>query len=438
MRPGTAYENDSRGLELTLTMDSPVFGFLAFSGGSLSGAIIRDMKLANALRRRGYKVVVYWMFNRNQELLDAGIRQRMLCVRMPYSHEVLTHTEDMDRFMETFCVSVCNGGESDPELVGRLVEYMQKDEVTHLLPTFAMTCPIALAAKTREIHDFDYLVTFQGEEVFANYAQRAGRLEDYYRRLREVVAGSAWPAVAVSRDYAQRLRDEMGIDERRLHVIYPGIELPQTSSVPFCELQSTFPKLVRDLPIVTYIGRQDSEKGIDLLLYAAKMLEQRGVKLQLVICGSTCFGERYQEVLRQIGEHLRLEIHQSGRVSDQIRDTLYAHSRCIVYPSIHREPFGLVAAEAMSHGIPVLVPDQGGITEVVQSEGRSGGLTFQAWDSGDLACQLERLLSDDALYHDLAMNTRRLASNFTVGRMTDNVLRHMGVSHSPDSRSIAS
>jgi glycosyltransferase involved in cell wall biosynthesis len=117
-----------------------------------------------------------------------------------------------------------------------------------------------------------------------------------------------------------------------------------------------------------------------------------------------------------------------------MRDALFAYSRCIVYPSIHREPFGMVAAEAMSHGTPVLVPDIGGITESIEVDGVCGGLKFKSWDSADLARQLERLLTDDALHRDLAANTRPIAANFTVEKMTDRVLEHLGLL-SPQSRS---
>jgi glycosyltransferase involved in cell wall biosynthesis len=99
-----------------------------------------------------------------------------------------------------------------------------------------------------------------------------------------------------------------------------------------------------------------------------------------------------------------------------------------VYPSIHREPFGMVAAEAMSFGTPVLVPDLGGITEVIAVDGRRGGLSFAAWDSRDLADQLQRLLTDDALRGELAANARGVAEHFSVKHMTDNVLAHMGIS----------
>src|SRR5882672_4942687 len=64
---------------LSTPMAVPVFGFLAFTSGSFEGAIIRDMRLANALHARGHKVVIYWMMDRNPDLVARGVTQRMLC-----------------------------------------------------------------------------------------------------------------------------------------------------------------------------------------------------------------------------------------------------------------------------------------------------------------------------------------------------------------------
>jgi glycosyltransferase involved in cell wall biosynthesis len=179
--------------------------------------------------------------------------------------------------------------------------------------------------------------------------------------------------------------------------------------------------------MVTYFGRQDSEKGIDLLLYAVKLLQDQGIKMQLVACGGSSFGLKYREVCEQIAGHLRVKVLWKRRITDAERAALYAFSRCVVYPSIHREPFGMVAPEAMSHGTPVLVPDQGGITEAIACNGTAGGLKFKSWDTADLAGQLKRLLTDDALHGELAKNAPIVAANFSVARMTGRVLEHLGL-----------
>ena len=58
------------------TMKAPVFGFLIFTAGTYEGAMVRDTRLANALHRRGYKVVIYWFMETNRKMVDPGIKQR--------------------------------------------------------------------------------------------------------------------------------------------------------------------------------------------------------------------------------------------------------------------------------------------------------------------------------------------------------------------------
>jgi glycosyltransferase involved in cell wall biosynthesis len=435
-------------------LSPPVFGFLAFTSGSYEGAIIRDMRLANELHRRGFKVVVYWYMENNRDLLDSGITQRVLVGSSRYLrarpsslNESLEYLVKIfpaarrRRFMQqhpalvasgltSFVNSMCEGNDPAPSI--RLEKFMAMDGVTHLFPTFVMTCPVALAAKKRGNHSFDYVATFQGEEIFANYAQQSGNIEKYHAVLRECVAGTPWNAIVVSDDYGRRLTEEMGIDPAKMTTIYPGIELPPAGSRPSFEvLREKLPALDPKIPIVAYFGRQDSEKGIDLLLYATRMLWDRGVKFQLVICGGTSFGWAYQEICKTIAAHLRLGIFWKRRISDEMRAALYAHSRCVVYPAIHREPFGMVAAETMSHGTPVIIPDHGGIAESIEREGRIGGLKFKSWNTQDLAEKIEQMVKDELLHGKLVEDARYVAAKFSVQTMTDQLLGHIGLSVRP-------
>jgi len=487
----------------------PVFAFLAFTSGSYEGAIIRDMRLANDLHRRGFKVHIYWIMEKNPDLVDKGIAQTWLLSGLRYQFKrpsrlldflgrclgifpahrrrlfLNQHPGYVAGLMGNLMRVICDKGHGDPGLLNRLEKRLIADGVTHLLPTFAWTCPIAQRVKERGRAKFDYLPTFQGEEIFAHFAMRIGRIDDYHAALRDTITGSPWPAVAVSKDYIGRLHDEMGINPASVRTIYPGIELPEESdeaakrrsdegnaegsgfgvqgsgntqdaargapdapsspsslrrfvassltkdqgqrTTDFAALKSIFRSLDPDLPMVTYLGRQDPEKGIDLLLYAARMLGDRGIKLQVVCVGGSSFGLQYRKSMEAIAEHLRLKVYWKGRVSNAVRGALFRQSRVVVYPSIHREPFGMVAAEAMSYGTPVLVPALGGITEVIEVDGKQGGLAFKAWDTVDLAAQLERLLTDDVLYAKLQADARPLSELFTVERMTDAVLAHMGL-----------
>ena len=428
---------------------TPSFAIVTMGSGDYLGSTVRDLALANALHRRGYKVAVYWMMEANADLADQGIAQRMLChgtrfhFRRPSGlldqglgrllflfprslrvRAIQASSGYVDRLLRNLVGSLYGRPGGDPGLARRLRRFLARDGVSHLMMSFASLGPLAMAAQRMAGHGVDYLLTFQGDEQFAAHADRLGLGDAFRRQLGQAIAASAWPAVAVSADYVERIVDEMAVPRAALEVVYNGVEQAAGQvKYSFAALKSVFPGLSPHYPIVTYVGRQDVEKGIDLLLYAARLLARRGLALQLVVCGSTAKGSSYRKVLADLAGHLELKVFHAGSVPVAIRDALYAHSHCVIYPSVNREPFGLVVAEAMSHGAPVLVPDYGGIGEVIRDGDKLGGLTFAAWDSGDLAAQLERLLLDRPLHRQLANNARTIARRFTVENMTDAVLR---------------
>jgi glycosyltransferase involved in cell wall biosynthesis len=56
--------------------------------------------------------------------------------------------------------------------------------------------------------------------------------------------------------------------------------------------------------------------------------------------------------------------------------TVYSLTRLLIMPSLWNESFGLVAAEAMLNGIPVLASNRGALTETVGGSGTRRGCEF--------------------------------------------------------------
>ncbi|MGH9786943.1 MAG: glycosyltransferase, partial [Terriglobia bacterium] len=73
------------------------------------------------------------------------------------------------------------------------------------------------------------------------------------------------------------------------------------------------------------------------------------------------------------------------------------------------ETFGLVGAEAMSHGIPVVAARIGALSELVE-DGVSG-LLFEPGDPRDLAEKVTRLWDDPQLCRRLGQAARQRAMN---------------------------
>lgn len=83
------------------------------------------------------------------------------------------------------------------------------------------------------------------------------------------------------------------------------------------------------------------------------------------------------------------------------------------------ETFGLTALEAMSAGLPVIVPTEGGIAEMVE-DGVNGYKT-DVQDLQVIERQIDRLLSDRSLYRQLASNAVSYSRRFSEEKMIDRI-----------------
>jgi glycosyltransferase involved in cell wall biosynthesis len=139
-------------------------------------------------------------------------------------------------------------------------------------------------------------------------------------------------------------------------------------------------------PEVLYAGRLSPEKGILDLLAAA----DNGIKL--TIAGDGPLRDRVPGAL--------------GFVPHDELGPLYDRAAVVAVPS-HREGFGVVCAEAMAHGRPVVAGAVGGLLDLVVHE--ETGLLVPPRDVEALRDALHRLLADDELRARLGANARKRA-----------------------------
>lgn len=166
-----------------------------------------------------------------------------------------------------------------------------------------------------------------------------------------------------------------------------------------------------DSPIaIGFIGRLSPMKGVDILAEAMGLLETRHPgRFQLVIAGDSRFvlqrdTERVQEKLAAIdGATTRL-----GWVDP---DRFHRLIDVAVVPSVWDEPFGLVAAEAMALGTPLVISDAGALPEVV---GPDHPWVARRGDPADLADKIEQVAFNVDLCHEVVRRGRaRWASHFS-------------------------
>ena len=118
-----------------------------------------------------------------------------------------------------------------------------------------------------------------------------------------------------------------------------------------------------DVIRVGFIGRLSPIKGIVPLCKAIATLTQGGGAYRLVVAGEPVFTseveqEQVERSLSRIAEH-------TERLGWATPEALFNNVDMLVVPSTWEEPFGLVAAEAMSARVPLIVSDSGALPEIV-------------------------------------------------------------------------
>lgn len=136
-------------------------------------------------------------------------------------------------------------------------------------------------------------------------------------------------------------------------------------------------------------GRLVAEKGFQTLIPLMRL--QPGAELCIAGSGPA------EGMLRNLARGLPNVRFEGLLDHDRIR-SLFQSARAVVVPSLFPETFGMVAAEAMSLGVPVLARNRGSLPELIKAT--SGGLTFE--NETELAEQMQRIFSDDHLFTDLS------------------------------------
>lgn len=211
--------------------------------------------------------------------------------------------------------------------------------------------------------------------------------------------------VAVSHSARARLL-AFGAPSNRVRVVQNGVSLEPVA-----------PAFTADAPAIVWCGRLQRWKGTHVFLEAARLVRDAHPSARFWVVGGTLFDKEpeYAEALRAQADQLGLAdaVTFTGHVPDA--RAYLAAADIVVHSSISPEPFGLVIAEALAEGKPVVAFDEGGPAEMIES-GRSGRLVAPG-STEALAGAVAGLLDRTDVRDRLAEGARRRARHFGLDAM---------------------
>lgn len=221
---------------------------------------------------------------------------------------------------------------------------------------------------------------------------------------------SICPRIIVDTEYvAQAITAYQLKNEPQMHVVPQGID------EHYYDLQCD-----KDSKIILSVGSISKRKGHLLLIKAFEQVCLMGLDVQLKIVGFVAENEYYQEIKTYISQS-PFQNRISLMTNASHDDILIAYQSARIF-ALHtqEESQGIVFAEAMATGLPVVSTTVGGVPYVVENS-VSGLLTPYA-DVHAMATSMVNLLSDDSLWCEMSKKAKERSKHYSWSDIAEAIL----------------
>ncbi len=251
-------------------------------------------------------------------------------------------------------------------------------------------CPVVIT-----IHDLSFI-------RFPTLFRPANRL--YLTVLTRLSARRARRLIAVSAHTAAETTRLLGVPSERIDVVYHGVD-PAFHPLPADEVAVFRQRQGLPERFVLCVGTLEPRKNQTRLVEAFARIHDGQVKLVLVGGKGWLYDELFTRV-EALG--LSKEIIFPGYVMNDELPLWYNAATILAYPSLY-EGFGMPVLEAQACGTPVLTSN---VSSLPEAAGDAASMV-DPYDVEALAAELDRLLTDKLLRHELRKRGLAHASQFT-------------------------
>jgi len=223
--------------------------------------------------------------------------------------------------------------------------------------------------------------------------------------------------IAIS-NFIKSLLTTAGVPQNKIAVRYLGVDTQRFKPDEEARkrLSAEYDLNPSDLVLST-VSYLRPIKNPQTIVEACGLLAERNVSFRLFVAGDGEMLTELQELSRRL--NIADRIVWLGLVPDPA--SLLQASDLFLLTTVG-EAFGLVLAESMACGVPVVATRSGGIVEVIDDG--TTGLLVSPLDPAALADALEQLAGDPARRHAMGVAGRqRVLMNFTVEAAVENTIR---------------
>lgn len=266
------------------------------------------------------------------------------------------------------------------------------------------------------------------------YVFSHGMLDPWFKRtypLKHLKKWLYWPwaeyrvlrdaqAVLFTAEEERRLaRESFWLYRCHERIAHYGVRLPEYSSDEMVDAWRSQSPVGNGKPYLLFLGRLHVKKGPDLLIQAYRQIKKKHPHFPDLVLAGPAQNEHFAKRLRELANH-DPQIHFPGMIQGAAKWGALREAQAMVLPS-HQENFGIVVAEALAMGAPVLISNKINIWREIQNA--QAGIVED--DSLDGALRLlDRFAAmDNNQRHSMSTHARECFQNeFSIERSVNSLL----------------
>ncbi|MBI2430814.1 MAG: glycosyltransferase [Candidatus Levybacteria bacterium] len=339
---------------------------LAFQEGKETGGMnVYVMALSKELAKRGFIIDI---FTRSQSKVHpkiVAVNKNLRVIHLVAGPEKPIPKKQVIAYVDEFVES--------------FLSFTHKETVSYNLfhAHYYLSGMVCQKLQQKEFADTPFIINFHTLALMKNLVARDELEREEKERIDAEITlvKEANHIVASSQTDAQYLQYLYNCPKEKIIVVYPGVDT--TLFQPMDKVKAK--KHIGASPdhkLVLFVGRIEPLKGIDMLLYALKILlkQNPNIKVCLWIIGGDISQKKHLwskelQRLEKLRNLLNMEtvVYFVGKKHQHKLPYYYNAAEVVVMPS-HYESFGMSALEAMSCGTPVITTNVSGITSLFDKQ----------------------------------------------------------------------
>lgn len=329
----------------------------------IGGANTYVLELSKALAKKGKVIDIFTRLQDPKSERIVQVSPNLRVIHLPGGPLKKLHKTEQEQHI--------------PDFLNNFYAFMDKEEVSYSLVSahYYLSGIIGLDIKKRL--DIPMVITFHTLALMKNLVARSDEERESLSRIKTELqlVKEADQIIATSENDSQYIESLYGGDKKKIAILIPGVNLSLFK--PSNKVAAK--KAIRadlDHKIILFVGRIEPLKGIDVLLYAMKIIlnEHPDFRICVWIVGGDVSqsADNWSKELKKLNEIRKvLKIDAAvkfvGRKEPVELPNYYNASEILVLPS-HYESFGITAVEAMACGVPVITTDVAGVSDLFDKQ----------------------------------------------------------------------